>query len=364
LAFSPDGKRLAVGSDSRISSTGQVVVWGLDDGRGLRTLRGLTGVVAKAVVSPDGRLVAGLSHDWQVGVWDSETGGLRQVLEVPRGVFADNSALAFSPDGRWFAFAAGRAVTLWDLEAGRLVQAWSIPPGLGDALAFRGPDEVLLLRLETRDGVPPFSEFPFKDHPRVCPLRRLRPGRAEPETVKVLTEFDRHAYIWAVPGGRSFVVAGHTAAEGERCTVGGYDAATGDLRWSFRADRRVLLTFDPTGRVMGYLHPGDREVTLLRVPGLAPAGRLPSGSLLGPGARQWLGGEPPAPEHPFRFLLFDRDRPAPLVRIPQDDPRHDEISQFSPDDRHQVVWGNVDGTVTVCDLREIQRRLAAVGLGW
>jgi hypothetical protein len=29
-----------------------------------------------------------------------------------------------------------------------------------------------------------------------------------------------------------------------------------------------------------------------------------------------------------------------------------------------LIWGNSDGTVTVCDLAEIHRRLAAVGLAW
>ena len=30
----------------------------------------------------------------------------------------------------------------------------------------------------------------------------------------------------------------------------------------------------------------------------------------------------------------------------------------------QLAWGNIDGTVTVADLNEVQRRLAAEGLGW
>jgi hypothetical protein len=40
-----------------------------------------------------------------------------------------------------------------------------------------------------------------------------------------------------------------------------------------------------------------------------------------------------------------------------------DMSQFSPDGR-QLAWGNGNGSVSVCDLEEIQRRLAEVGLGW
>jgi len=36
---------------------------------------------------------------------------------------------------------------------------------------------------------------------------------------------------------------------------------------------------------------------------------------------------------------------------------------FSPDNKH-LVWGSQNGSVTVCDLVEVQRRLAGVELGW
>ena len=31
---------------------------------------------------------------------------------------------------------------------------------------------------------------------------------------------------------------------------------------------------------------------------------------------------------------------------------------------NQLAWGNTDGTVTVCDLKEIRERLGSVGLAW
>src|SRR5439155_365277 len=93
LAFSPDGRRLATSSFGAFGWSGQVAVWNLIDGRGIRTLRGLVGQVEKPICSPDGRLVAALSQDWQVAIWDRATGQLRHRLDVPQGVVADNAGL-------------------------------------------------------------------------------------------------------------------------------------------------------------------------------------------------------------------------------------------------------------------------------
>jgi hypothetical protein len=30
----------------------------------------------------------------------------------------------------------------------------------------------------------------------------------------------------------------------------------------------------------------------------------------------------------------------------------------------QVLWGNKDGTITVCEINEVLRKLAEVGLNW
>ena len=58
------------------------------------------------------------------------------VLEVTPGFFVDNAALAFSPDGRRFAFSAGQEAALWDVATGELTKTWKLPPGLADRLAF------------------------------------------------------------------------------------------------------------------------------------------------------------------------------------------------------------------------------------
>ncbi len=61
LAFSPDGRWLAVGGHTAFGNAGGAHVWELEDDRGIQTLRGLLGPIEKAMISSDGRLVAGLA---------------------------------------------------------------------------------------------------------------------------------------------------------------------------------------------------------------------------------------------------------------------------------------------------------------
>jgi hypothetical protein len=74
LAFSPDGRLLALGNVPNFNSPSQVCVFDLEFGRGIRTYRGLVSQVAKVCFSRDGRLLAAVAHDWQVGIWDVERG--------------------------------------------------------------------------------------------------------------------------------------------------------------------------------------------------------------------------------------------------------------------------------------------------
>ena len=57
LAYSPDGRRIAVGGD------GTVTVWDAATGRELLTLRGHTGLVLGVAYSPDGRRIASAGLD-------------------------------------------------------------------------------------------------------------------------------------------------------------------------------------------------------------------------------------------------------------------------------------------------------------
>ena len=117
VRFSHDGRRLVLATDKNT-----VDVWDLPtDYRGKNssrtdhwafTLDGHTGVVARAVFSPDDRRIATASHDGTVKIWDARSG--QEVLTL-RGHAGAVQSVAFSPDGSLLASADTEGtVIIWD----------------------------------------------------------------------------------------------------------------------------------------------------------------------------------------------------------------------------------------------------------
>jgi WD40 repeat protein len=171
VAFSPDGRTLATGSDDRMiklwdvatrrlrktltnvgdgadqilfspdnaavtalagdgwsrSRLALVKTWDARTGRrrGLRSWPAAGGLVVTGAFSPDGRSAALAVNDRSVRVIDVATGG---AARLPISEVAD--ALAFSPDGKRLATGgAENAVRIWDAASGRLlVQIVMLPP--------------------------------------------------------------------------------------------------------------------------------------------------------------------------------------------------------------------------------------------
>jgi WD40 repeat protein len=94
VAISPDGRRLATGGEENT-----VILWDVQTGKELRTLRGHSGDVYTVAFSPDddGRWIASAGEDSTVKVWDSQTGTIVRSFRGHTGLV---SSVAFSPDGR------------------------------------------------------------------------------------------------------------------------------------------------------------------------------------------------------------------------------------------------------------------------
>ncbi len=69
VTFSPDGRRLATGSD-----TGIITLWDVESSQEALTLRGHNGAIVRLAFSPDGRFLASSSKDGSVKLWEAAPG--------------------------------------------------------------------------------------------------------------------------------------------------------------------------------------------------------------------------------------------------------------------------------------------------
>jgi RNA polymerase sigma factor (sigma-70 family) len=119
VAFSPDGKRLAGNVDDPFAGppgpgAGYVKVWDAQTGDELLHIKGHTGWVGSVAFSPDGKRLAsgsdGVAWGGEVKVWDAQTG--QELLSFQGGGNLHN--VVFSPNGHWLASSVGGTVKIYD----------------------------------------------------------------------------------------------------------------------------------------------------------------------------------------------------------------------------------------------------------
>jgi WD40 repeat protein len=283
VTFSRDGKRLAsAGGDLHMRAPSEIKVWDAATGKDLLTIPDPDGFHALAL-SPDGKVLAAASSGrGPVKIWDAETGKKLWALKGDGKVRLEESAeaLAFNPRGSLLATAApsnaGIQVLLWFWKAGRLEWAHEIgvpgptgsQPGQRLHLAYRPDDLQLAVTSDSDDAI-----------------RLLMPS-----TGQVIHTLNEHVGpVRAVaysPDGRRLASAGADR------TLRLWDTATGRLLQTFHGHSEEVwcVAFSPDGRQIAtgsgsadpvrmvagevLLWDAHRTQEALVLPGIHPRGRV------------------------------------------------------------------------------------------
>lgn len=357
VAFSPDGRRLALSSFTQYGNgNAGLDVFDLDEGRGVRTYRGLSGRVQKTWLSPSHEFVAALSMTWQVGVWERATGRLRFVWDVPPGLWADNATLAFDAAEESVYVAGGEHAGRYSLSTGERLDAWAVPDGLNDNLIAQPDGTVLLHR----------REWPEPDRSKQFVLRTLLAGgrlREHYRTPPPLSPTGGKIHsVAAYANGKYLVVQ---ATENGRPKPLVYDPLAGapltaQPRVELTAVSGVFVTEDGGYLcVRGYDAESDQERTCVyRLPHME---RVRSGAD-GPLAASDNGLNYTAdlatdPRRPIGLALARVGERQPLVTLDLGQRVQAGPPGLMTGDGKYLCWGRTDGTVLVAD---VSRCLAAL----
>jgi serine/threonine protein kinase/WD40 repeat protein len=135
IDFSPDGKRLAAGTEE-----GKVVVWDVATGQVITVLPMQPDTPCTNVqFSPDGTRLLTVSGQNQARLWNAATG--EPCSALLNGAYGPKTG--FSPDGRWLLTCDDPGLKIWDGKNGTLVSEPSRKPGL-NALFSRNGERIAI----------------------------------------------------------------------------------------------------------------------------------------------------------------------------------------------------------------------------
>ncbi len=366
---------LASARKSTFGSGSGIQVHKLLNDRGGIVLRGLRDAVRRLKVSDDGSLIAGLTMTWQIGVWKSD-GTLLHVFDAPVGPFADNAAMAFSPDNRSLFSCTGNRALTWDLDTGAISRTWDVAPALVNESAY-SPDgkHLYLARKEVEVGSRyPLSDAPTDRFPRVVRAYDLLLDNVSEKPIFEFEGIARRAYRIQVGRNGLLVICGGKTVSPRTSETECWDLTTGKMLWS--------LPYDHTGDCWVNLSPDGNHLLLLPNE-LGPPEILDTRTAAVLKERQNIYACDDKVQYSVatsRISGPDRDGgvrtddryvvvcpagdPNPLVSFFFEAAQVFDAQFFEHQQRIHLAWTNDRGHIAVVDLETIRTRLETVGLGW
>ena len=256
VIFSPDGKFLISGADDLT-----VRLWQLADGTLLDTLTGhctenlpFLEMMNSVALSPNGKFLASAVRGEEVCLWRMPSKTLVRALEGHAA-----SVVTFSPDGKLLALGLARSVYLWNVESGKVLRVFDVPGEMDwvfmNSIAF-SPDGKLLV---SGSSVPTGSNYTTVhvwDVVSGALIKAIDGRTVSIESVafspngEILATASRAVYLWDTKDWRLlYTLQGHT-----------------DSVWSviFSPDGNLLASGSDKTIILWKINPTS-EVTLMEV---------------------------------------------------------------------------------------------------
>lgn len=262
VAFVPDGRIFVVTYGKEDTAE----VWDIKSEKLIASLKGHTGWIATAEISPDGRHVVTTSFDKTARLWDAVTGKQLMILAERTGGFLVSSA-RFNHDGTRIVTVDGSArATVWNTSGGVLLAtlegAWGkfttdgkriMTTGSGFAKVWNAENGQLLKSLEAQKDELNFIAFSFDGTRAVAASgRSTRMMDMETGTPIFSLMIEQPTTLVAFsPDGSRILTVGRGASS-EPGTVSLWEASSGKLlcSWKSQEQTRELSSaaFSPNGQ--------------------------------------------------------------------------------------------------------------------